>query len=710
MVHFSRDSLSSLEKLPKREGLLHCWVKRPLFVHFLFFPIVVTLACFPSEKGWAGASACNWVVVVNADSLNSRTVANHYSVARNIPSRNVIVLSNVPNTDQITVDQFRELILIPILKEIESRGLANHIQGIAYSADFPTAIDIQSDIAGIKNKSPYLTPVGSINGLTYLFRMVLAKNPAYVGFESNFFAARPASRLLTPIYSSEEQGKELAELIKESKHEEAAKFVESIILPIDKELTYPMLYLSAQQWALAGNEPVAIKRIEQVIRAGWSYRDQIMKDPSFASLLENKDFQRIIQRCEDQPFEYLPSRGFDAQTFYSNNTLGVKDPKFGVSYMMSMVLAVTLDLGLTRSESLRNLQTSIGADYTYPQGAFVYSKTSDVRTTARQSHFELAIRNLNARGMKARVVERSLPPKGVQCSGLMIGTAEFSWAKTGCTFLPGAIADNLTSLGGAMTSNSQTKATEFLRFGAAASSGAVTEPYSIPNKFPHPMIHVHYVDGLTAAEAFYSSVTCPYQLLIIGDPLCQPYCKPPRFAATASSESVSDKQPLLVKLDVDTSENSTEPEVLQWIMDGVLRNQTPFEPQLQILFNPSEAGAHEVRLVAMAEKPLENRFEQIFWVSCGEASEQLILRGPAKWRYSDEKTLLLEVENNASTGEVRILHDAEVVGTIAPGSSTLELMPHQLGIGPVRLQATCKGADGQEIHSLPIEVLIDDQP
>ena len=707
MVLFYRDSLFGLNKFPNHKGLLHCSVNSPRFVHFLFLPILVALACIPSEKCWAGASASNWVVVVNADSLNSRTVANHYSVERNIPSRNVIVLSNIPNSDQITVDQFRELILIPILKEIESRGLAKHIQGIAYSADFPTAIDIQSDIAAVENKSPYLTPVGSINGLTYLFRMVLAKNPGYIGFESNLFAARPALRLLSPLISSEEQAKELAELIKASKHEDAAKFIESLMLPIDKELTYPMLVLSAQQWALAGNEPVAIKRIEQAIRAGWSYRDQIMNDPSFASLKENKDFQRIIKRCIDQPFEYLPSRGFDSRTYYTANTLGVKDPKYGVSYLMSMVLAVTRDLGNTRPESLRNLQTSIGADYTYPQGSFIYTKTADVRTTSRQGNFELAIRNLNARGMKARVVDGVLPPKGEKCSGLMIGTPDFSWSKSGCAFLPGAIADNLTSLGGAMTTNSQTKATEFLRFGAAASSGAVTEPYSIQNKFPHPMIHVHYVDGLTAAEAFYSSVTCPYQLLIVGDPLCQPYCKPPRFAATASSAFVLDKQPLRVSLDVDTSEQSTEPELLQWIMDGVLRRQTPFDSQLQILFNPSEAGAHEVRLVALAGKPLENRFEKSFWVSCGEANEQLVLKGPAKWRFTERKSLSLAVENNESTSEVRILHDAEVVGTIAPGSSTLELSTYQLGLGPVRLQAMRTGADGREIQSLPLEVLIE---
>ena len=84
-----------------------------------------------------------------------------------------------------------------------------------------------------------------------------------------------------------------------------------------------------------------------------------------------------------------------------------------------------------------------------------------------------------------------------------------------------------------------------------------------------------------------------------------------------------------------------------------------------------------------------------------------MLKGPAKWRFTERKSLSLAVENNESTSEVRILHDAEVVGTIAPGSSTLELSTYQLGLGPVRLQAMRTGADGREIQSLPLEVLIE---
>ena len=60
---------------------------------------------------------------------------------------------------------------------------------------------------------------------------------------------------------------------------------------------------------------------------------------------------------------------------------------------------------------------------------------------------------------------------------------------------------------------------EFLRHGAAGSSGTVTEPYAIQAKFPTPFIQTVYAHGYTLGEAFYQSVSGPYQLLIVGDAL-----------------------------------------------------------------------------------------------------------------------------------------------------------------------------------------------
>ncbi|HUP80987.1 MAG TPA: hypothetical protein VM260_20735, partial [Pirellula sp.] len=267
------------------------WLNRFLAFLALFF------TTFHIPNVFAGATGSNWVVVVNGQSINSRTIANHYCSARNIPGRNVIVLSQIPDADQISVDQFRELILRPVFKEIETRGLGAHIQGIAYSADFPTAIAIGSDIDAIPNKSPYLTNIGSINGLTYLFRFVLAKNPNYIGFESNFYAVRPVNQLLRPLYGTAEQAKQLTELIAQSKHEEAANLLDTLCKIIDKGCLFPMQYLAAQQWALAGDSKQAIRRIEQSIQGGWEYREQILNDPAFVRLTDDKDFIRIAKRC-----------------------------------------------------------------------------------------------------------------------------------------------------------------------------------------------------------------------------------------------------------------------------------------------------------------------------------------------------------------------------------------------------------------------------
>ncbi len=683
-----------------RESLRFWLLKGVVAIGFLF-------ATFSVRNAVAGAVGSNWVVVVNGQSVTSRTIANHYCTARNIPGRNVIVLRNVPDSDQISVDQFRELILSPVLQEIETRGLAAHLQGIAYSADFPTAIAIGSDIDAVPNKSPYLTPVGSINGLTYLFRFVQAKNPNYIGFESNLYAARPVNQLLNGLVAHGEQAKQFADLISQAKHEDAAILLDNVYGTLDKELVFPMQYLSAQQWALAGDAKQAIRRIEQSIQGGWQYRNYLLNDPAFVSLVGHKDFIRIANRCKELPSDYLPTRGFDARTYYTYNTLGSTNPQNGVSYMLSIVLAVTRDLGITPFEAKQNLQSSIRADYSHPTGSFIFTKTDDVRTKTREPGFAMAISKLQSRGRRARVVEHELPPRGEECSGVMVGSPQFSWNQNGSKLLPGSIAENLTSLGGAMTTHSQTKATDFLRFGAAASSGAVTEPYSIQNKFPHPMVHVHYVDGLTAAEAFYSSVLCPYQLLIVGDPLCQPYCNPPRFNIQGETEVVLEDQPLVLSLVPEDSSTVTEPEQIQWLVNGILRSQAPFDHSIRMLFDKSEPGAHEIRLITKAAKPIEQQFEQVFWVTLGNASDQIKLEAPKSWELSSDRPLVISVGQISDTSEIKILHDFEEVGILPIGQASIVISPIKTGYGPVRLHAERKLTNGQTVRSLPVVVQVE---
>ena len=91
-------------------------------------------------------------------------------------------------------------------------------------------------------------------------------------------------------------------------------------------------------------------------------------------------------------------------------------------------------------------------------------------------------------------------------------------------FLPGAIADHLTSHGGSLVGSSQMSALKWLEAGATASYGTAREPCNFLEKFPDPtLVARYYLRGYTAVEAYWKSVAMPGQGNFIGDPLAKPY-------------------------------------------------------------------------------------------------------------------------------------------------------------------------------------------
>lgn len=91
-------------------------------------------------------------------------------------------------------------------------------------------------------------------------------------------------------------------------------------------------------------------------------------------------------------------------------------------------------------------------------------------------------------------------------------------------FLPGALADHLTSAGGMLTDSRQMSALNWLEAGATASYGTVTEPCNHPQKFPAPAVAMfHYAAGATAIEAYWKSVAWPGEGVFVGEPLARPF-------------------------------------------------------------------------------------------------------------------------------------------------------------------------------------------
>jgi hypothetical protein len=642
-------------------------------------------------------------LVVNGASKDSRTLANHFCHLRNIPARNVIVLENVPNAPSIDVETFRKLILGPVLAEVDARGINKHIQGIAYSCDFPTTIDLQEDLRQVKDLPQVLTPAGSINGMTYLFRATMNADYHYVSPDINWYASQPAEVLLRISNSDAKAQEELVAWIEQGKHDQVAGRFDD--MRSQSPHPFPLDYLAARFWALAGEPDNALDRLAAAIQHGWRFRSELTEEPAFQSLQDNAEFKKLVARCPNDTFNFTHSRGFDARTFYAPNSLESHDPKFGVSYLLSVMLGYNKKERLRLEESIEVLERSAMADFTRPNGAFLFSKNGNVRSTTRQPNFAIAIERLDKLKFDAREFEGILPRSGEEVVAVMLGTSDFDWKSSGAQFVPGAIGDNLTSMGGMLNNDGQTKLTELLRNGACMASGTVTEPYAIQNKFPHPIMHVHYANGLTSAEAFYGSILSPYQLLIMGDPLCQPFATPPKFTVEGFKPNEYVNSQRTLRFQTSSDEFTVDPLKMQWLVDGDLKAESNFAPSIPISFSARETGAHEWRLIATGPKPLEHKYEQSGWIYLGPTSTHLRITGPKDWSPRDGAGLRLKVENFPPKRKIAIRHDWEIISKQDSDRPLFVVNPDKLGFGPVRLQAVVLDDDGEvEFGSIPITV------
>ena len=106
------------------------------------------------------------------------------------------------------------------------------------------------------------------------------------------------------------------------------------------------------------------------------------------------------------------------------------------------------------------------------------------------------------------------------------GTARID-GLTDAGWVPGALADHLTSFGGDLQGgHGQSTVLDWLASGVTASHGSVSEPCNHLHKFPQPQwLLGHYLQGATAIEAYWKSVLWPQQSLFVGEPLAAPFAR-----------------------------------------------------------------------------------------------------------------------------------------------------------------------------------------
>lgn len=547
------------------------------------------LLCLTYATGaFAGGGPENVLLLVNSNSENSKTIANHYVELRKIPPQNVLYIDWRGGLRGAKGEPFRNRILMPALTYLEKQKLNAQVDYIVYSADFPSWIDLR-DLFAKDPIPPQVDANGSLTGATFLAPYVVSRSPG--------------------------------------------------------------MLISSVNWYVPG--------------------------PREANLVN----------C--QQLTNVPSRAFRAAYLWDKSGKRTLDAEQGQRYLLSTMLGVTYGRGNTVDEILSYLDRAAAADGTSPKGTIYFMENNDRRSTPRDRCYAGMAAEINKLGVRAKVQRGTIPMRAPDVMGLMAGTRSFDWPKSGSTILPGAICEHLTSYGGDMSPNaSQTPLSEFLRHGAAGSSGTVREPGALQSKFPLPSLHLHYVRGSSLAEAFYQSIAGPYQLLIVGDPLCQPWAKFP----TVTVKGVTANQELKGKVTITPSgkaSNGRAVRAVDVVLDGRLIGRLPPDKSLSLDTTKMADGYHELRFVGIAAGPLETQGRIIVPVSVNNHDAKLELKAALSAVESTAKIRVSVSQPGAKSISIR--QNSRVLARVEGEAGDVEIEAATLGHGPTSLQATSDG-------------------
>jgi uncharacterized protein (TIGR03790 family) len=253
----------------------------------------------------------------------------------------------------------------------------------------------------------------------------------------------------------------------------------------------------------------------------------------------------------------------------------------GYSFLTTMITADSL------AQAKRIVDQGVDSDATFPTAPVVLAQTDDPARRIRSVNFNNTIFDTRLRRNYSVVTRHSnSPEREANLLGYQTGLANFTVSPT--TFVPGAMADSLTSFGGIIFGpNGQTTLLAFLEAGAAGSYGTVTEPTADLAKFPNPQNYFYQARGFSLAECYYQSLKTPYQGLIVGEPLAAPFAVTAQggWVGIAPGSTLSGTVPLTVQF---TAADPTRPlHRVDLFVDGKF---------FQTLTNIAPAAGNELKL------------------------------------------------------------------------------------------------------------------
>lgn len=451
-------------------------------------------------------------VVINGDDPASGAVARMWMRLRGIPETHAIELRGLPPGQRMSLDQFRTQVLDAVETALDERGLAERIVLIVYGPGVPTAIDF----VVAAGSHPFQGSPGSITGLTLLAPLLDEPSTSFTALRANPYAERPRH----PGAALDDAARDdprIEQAHAAFKAKDAAVARELLTAIAEAHPGPSLLYNLACSHALTGDLEGAERVLARAIDAGWLNAHHSDRDPDLQELRARPAWPGFLAG--------MAANEAKVQADTSPPFTPIRMTGQRIPGRLAIVLTDLGPRGVIQEEAEAHLRASVAADGTAPTGTVWFMASPDRRRTApRRWAFTAAAAAIRDLGIEAEVRDGTLPPSDTEVAGAIIGAGDFDWPGSGARVLPGAWCDHLTSFGGALEAGAgQTPLTVFLRAGAAGAGGAVAEPGNLAQKFPSAFVHLHRVRGLSLVEAVHRSLPCPYQYLVVGDPLSRPW-------------------------------------------------------------------------------------------------------------------------------------------------------------------------------------------
>lgn len=240
-------------------------------------------------------------------------------------------------------------------------------------------------------------------------------------------------------------------------------------------------------------------------------------------------------RVDCQSLASALALGYDAAKYCSNPcSETAPSPYFNSTSSAPFTdhaMRLAMHLAGTSTDNVKALiDRGVASDLTAPAGFGYFVRTTDVDRSVRFPSFQATVDAWNKPGLIAMEYRDNSAGMGLD---YVEGATDVLFYFTGLasvpavetnTYLPGAVADHLTSYGGQICESGQMSVCRWLEAGATGSYGTATEPCNYPTKFPETTVLVpHYFRGGTLIEAYWKSVAWPGEGVFVGEPLARPF-------------------------------------------------------------------------------------------------------------------------------------------------------------------------------------------